>query len=121
MLPRNLSPGEGLCGGTRLIVRGMRAGGRLLECARPGAAAGRDSTVLVARVDHHSPDDGTFALVRMRRQFPGAAGVTRRRGKRSGARACGSPSRASRTASSTWPLRASGTRRASALRSARTS
>ncbi|KAG8471284.1 hypothetical protein KFE25_009705 [Diacronema lutheri] len=63
MLPRNLSPGEGLCGGTRLIVRGVRAGGRLLECARPGAAAGRDSTVLVARVDHHSPDDGTFALL----------------------------------------------------------
>ena len=70
MLLRNLSPGEGLCNGTRLIMHGVRAGGRLLECVHRGASADADRTVLIPRIIHVSPDDGTFGFMWMRRQFP---------------------------------------------------
>lgn len=63
-----LPPIEG--DGTRLIVRRVRAGGRLLECVRRGADGGDDRTVLIPRVDHVSPDDNTFGFVWTRRQFP---------------------------------------------------
>jgi len=67
MLLRNLAPGDGLCNGTRLIVRRVRAGGRLQQCVRRGADASEGCTVLIPRVDNVSPDDNTFGFIRMRR------------------------------------------------------
>lgn len=67
MLLRNISPTEGLCNGTRLVVNRL-LGERLLEATIAcGSAAGR--SVLIPRLALRPPDD-LFPFLWERRQFP---------------------------------------------------
>ena len=67
MLLRNISPAQGLCNGTRLLVVAVH-GGRLLEATVAcGSGAGR--RVLIPRLTLQPPDD-TFPFQWRRRQFP---------------------------------------------------
>ena len=67
MLLRNISPAQGLCNGTRLLVVTVH-GGRLLEATVAcGSEAGR--RVSIPRLPLQPPDD-VFPFERTRRQFP---------------------------------------------------
>ena len=67
MLLRNISPTEGLCNGTRLVVNRLISG-RLLEATiASGSAAGRQ--VLIPRLALRPPDN-IFPFEWERRQFP---------------------------------------------------
>ena len=67
MLLRNISPTEGLCNGTRLVVNRLLSG-RLLEATIAcGSAAGRRA--LIPRLALRPPDD-LFPFEWERRQFP---------------------------------------------------
>ena len=67
ILLRNISPADGLCNGTRLLVVAVH-GGRLLEATVAcGSAAGRQ--VLIPRLTLQPPDDA-FPFEWRRRQFP---------------------------------------------------
>ena len=67
MLLRNISPAQGLCNGTRLLVVAVH-GGRLLEATVAcGSEAGR--RVFIPRLPLQPPDD-VFPFEWTRRQFP---------------------------------------------------
>ena len=67
ILLRNISPAQGLCNGTRLLVVSVH-GGRLLEATVAcGSEAGR--RVILPRVTMRPPDDA-FPFEWQRRQFP---------------------------------------------------
>ena len=67
VLLRNLNPRDGLCNGTRLILRGI-SHGKLLVCEiASGAFAKR--TVLIPRIDLQ-PEEGGTPYKWTRRQFP---------------------------------------------------
>jgi ATP-dependent DNA helicase PIF1 len=67
MLLRNLSPSDGLCNGTRLVVRRLVTD-RLLEASiASGTFAGK--LVLIPRLTLRPPDDA-FPFLWQRRQFP---------------------------------------------------
>ena len=70
MLLRNLSPPDGLCNGTRLILLEV-INGRLLKCEIATGKC-RGNVVLIPRIDLE-PDEGTFPFS----QFPGIAPRTR--------------------------------------------
>ena len=63
-LLRNLSPGTGLCNGTRLIFRRMR-GNHLLECT----LMENGDTTFIPRIQF-IPNEGDFSFEWRRRQFP---------------------------------------------------
>ena len=67
MLLRNLSPPDGLCNGTRLILLEV-INGRLLKCEIATGKC-RGNVVLIPRIDLE-PDEGTFPFSWSRRQFP---------------------------------------------------
>lgn len=67
MLLRNLSPSDGLCNGTRLIVRRV-INGRLLE-AEIATGEHCGDIVLIPRIKL-SPDEGAFPYEWSRVQFP---------------------------------------------------
>ena len=67
MLLRNLSPAEGLCNGSRLIVRRV-VSGRLIE-ATVASGPQRGRQVLLPRITLRPPEDA-FPFTWERRQFP---------------------------------------------------
>ena len=67
MLLRNLSPAEGLCNGSRLIIRRVISGRLLQATIATGPLQGRQ--VFLPRVALHPPEDA-FPFSWERRQFP---------------------------------------------------
>ena len=68
VLLRNLSPPDGLCNGTRLILLDVRHNGRLLVC-RIATGTHVGQTVEIPRVTLDADEDA-FPFKWYRRQFP---------------------------------------------------